>query len=140
MKPEYVDYIARLKEQEDDDKAFIAAILLLFYRRVKQNFSIENYKKERVEFNKVGRLKILEHIEKSTAKTQKIVEDFYNVPAVSGEKQKELARAYVENALDIALAHLDNAIKTADTFGVSDGFINQWEGLVDNGTKKPFKP
>jgi hypothetical protein len=140
MKPEYADYIARLREQEDDDKAFIAAILLLFYKRVRQNFSIENYKKERAEFIKVGRPKILEHIEKSTAKTQKIVEDFYNVPAVSGEKQKELARAYVENALDIALAHLDNTIKTADTFSVSDGFINQWEGLVDNGIKKPSKP
>ena len=137
MRPEYQAYVDRLKKQEGDDKAFIVAIMTLFYKNISNGFTLEKYEREREKFIEIAKPKILEHMKKSTAKTKKIVEDFYGVPAVSGEKQQELSESYTDNMLSIVLAQLDNAIKTADVFGVSDGFKNQWEGLVENGLKKP---
>ena len=139
MKPEYQKYIDDLKKQEDDDRSFLSAILMLFYKKISDDFSMANYNKQLKAFTEIGRLKIQERMRQSVTNTRQIVADFYGVPVRSGDEPYVIMEHYMDNALDTVLAQLDNFIQTTNVLGANENFNTQWEGLTNNNVKKLMK-
>ena len=139
MKPEYQKYIDDLKKQEDDDRSFLSAILMLFYKKISDDFSMANYNKQLKAFTEIGRLKIQERMRQSVTNTRQIVADFYGVPVRSGDEPYVIMEHYMDNTLDTVLAQLDNFIQTTNVLGANENFNTQWEGLTNNSVKKLMK-